>query len=873
MTRHETGVPALVRLLAVASAVVLLADVPGAFTRGDVLRAVVFAFVAAGALAISAWEARGARIGGGTAVLWLPALVPLPALLAAVDPALPDILRGGAVWWSAAALAWAFATAWRGSRDVRFTARILVGAGLLAALWTVLDGLARRGVGVGPFGRPGLAGPILAVLLVLGVGLSQPVGRAARVLGVLLFLAAIVVTGSRTAAVALAAGALVLAAGLAGARVRRVAIAAGLVLAIGGAVFAGLAYRGAVQVEERSPTLAVRVGLHRAALHLLAERPWTGHGLGAFPGEVLRVRDETEARISRGRRPMVAHNDLLHVGSEGGWPAMLVLAGFFAAVAVAGIAAWRRLAGEDRRLTASLLAAFTTLVVASFGEDVLLDAGGALLAAFPAAGLITLRCVPREEEASPRVRWAWLLLAIPCFAAAATLARDALADHDLQRFREAILERADYEASRRATRELLEGGVLAWRPDHAEARYLTGVHQSEVGHRPLARERFREAAHVDPGRTESWLRIARTYEEEGRRLDAEAALEEALRRDPTRFDVHMHLGHLALGDEPVPGEKPGEDFDPVAALRHYNRAAALASDRFEVPVAYARIARRRDDLEGAGAYLREARALAGDRGELLLESFRLAEAEGQVADIGAAGILALALTAQPALDRVVAAEAEALLDRAEAREAAAREIARENGTVPDLTAADRAYGAAAVRFAGRLYAGRADLAAALARAEEDAAEGRWRSAFARFRAIASWATRVHPEGRLDAAQLEAVADVLTRTAHAAAHVDAAVSRLLYGRRDLTYGAALMQQGDWDEAAKVLERAATKLEGDPDLQLCLARTYVELGRMDDAEEALIVGLARTPDLGASVLRDPALRSLWARPRVRAAVAGD
>ena len=54
--------------------------------------------------------------------------------------------------------------------------------------------------------------------------------------------------------------------------------------------------------------------------------------------------------------------------------------------------------------------------------------------------------------------------------------------------------------------------------------------------------------------TEARLDIAQTLATDGDPDAARAVLEEALAHDPTRFDLRLRLGHLAIGPEPVPGE-------------------------------------------------------------------------------------------------------------------------------------------------------------------------------------------------------------------------------------------------------------------------------------------------------------------------------
>ena len=99
--------------------------------------------------------------------------------------------------------------------------------------------------------------------------------------------------------------------------------------------------------------------------------------------------------------------------------------------------------------------------------------------------------------------------------------------------------------------------------------------------------------------TEARLDLAELDRISGDPDAARARLEAAREVDPTRFDLPLRLGHLALGEEPVPGDPAPPGANLVEALRHYNEAHALAPGRFEYDVALSRLARRRGDLSGA----------------------------------------------------------------------------------------------------------------------------------------------------------------------------------------------------------------------------------------------------------------------------------
>ncbi|MHC5011495.1 MAG: O-antigen ligase family protein, partial [Planctomycetota bacterium] len=501
------------RLLAVGAALVLLADVPGLFTRGDVLRGALFPFLAAVALGLAA-SAPGRRGPGGRGTLFalLPLGIPLAALPALASPSLAGVLRPACTWIGLAALTLGLLRAWRSAEDGRWACRAIGLAGALAALWVVVD-VVRGGVpGVGPFGRPGVAGPVLGSLLPVVIFVPPFRRRWPDVAAALLTGLAIVLTGSRAGMVAallatLGAGALAARPAAARWYVRGLAVSAAAAVI----VFA-LAATDRIRLPGGNDTIQVRLGLYRATSQLVAERPLVGHGLGSFPAEVLRRRDMREAAISRGRRPLVAHNDVMHAAAEGGVGAGLVLVLFLAGTLVLGLSAWRRREhGDGRRLAAAAVGSFACLAIASLGEDVLLDPAAALLAAQGTATILVL-LAPRDRDAPRPVRWGWPALALLALGAGGVKGRDALADHQMRRYLERVAGGVDPVEALQAASEHLTGGALVWREDHPEALYRLGVHRAEFGEFGAAREAFREALRLDAGMTEAWLDISKTYE-------------------------------------------------------------------------------------------------------------------------------------------------------------------------------------------------------------------------------------------------------------------------------------------------------------------------------------------------------------------------
>ena len=157
--RHGMLFPS--RLLAALAALGLLAYVPGVFTRGDVLRGVVVAFLAAVAAVLGALLPSGTRPSGRRLlVALLPLLVPALGLIAGAGDAV-QVLRLSAPWIALATLTVGASLVWFREEDADRTWRARLIAGAVAGIWVVVDALLRRGAGVGPFGRPGIAGPVL----------------------------------------------------------------------------------------------------------------------------------------------------------------------------------------------------------------------------------------------------------------------------------------------------------------------------------------------------------------------------------------------------------------------------------------------------------------------------------------------------------------------------------------------------------------------------------------------------------------------------------------------------------------------------------------------------------------------------------------
>jgi len=730
----------------------------------------------------------------------------------------------------------------------RGAARVVAGlglAGVVAAAWVVADALAGRPA-VGPFGRAGVAGPVLAALLAPAVALGARAGlpgpRALRLLPALLVATALACVGSRTGVAAALAGLLAAASLVAPPGRRRRLAFVGVAALVLGVAAVGLAVNGTLPGGE---TVRVRLGLARAATALVREAPLLGHGPNGFGREVLRVRDPEEARLSGGGRPLAAHDDLLHVAAENGLPAALAVA---ALLALALLFAARRAAatpGASRGAYASLAAVVVATAVASLAEDPLLAIASSLPFGL-AAGLASARASDAARVARPLVG-AGLRLAGAAVLAALALATFAVplaGDRALAGWIRTHGAEALDPSTRDVANAHLRRALHATRGDvHPALLYRAAAGLA-------AEERFDEAwtfldrlLVVDPGATEARLDMAEIHRRRGRREDARDVLVRARELDPTRFDVPLRLGHLALGDEPPPRVAAPPD-DPTAVLRLYDEAIALGPARFEGPVALARFHRRLGDLAGARRELARARALGGLNGEVLLESFRLAEAE-RSSPADAAAILALALAASPSLAGEVDREAGRLLDAGDAEERRAFEAAAAALAGAELAGADALFAAATLRRSAIVIAGLAPKAAWYVEAKGDAARGRHR------RAVATWRSLLSDPF---AAEIPELAFAASKSA---ARFDAALSEALSARGRVLQGFEELRADERPAAERDFRAAIGKVEGLAAAHYGLACVLARDGREAEAIAALARAIELDPNVAIRARDEPDL----------------
>ena len=242
-------------LVALGLSLPLLADVPGAFTGGDVLRPVALGAVLAVALVLAGLQLTGPLPSRGRLLLAaLPLLVACLAIPAAAGEGLLPLARRLTPWLALSLLPLVMVRALVDDRARAIAeAGVRVGA-VVAIAWVAFDGFVAMQAwtaggplpraAAGPFGRPGVAGPVVAALGLAAFGARLRRGSLPASIAILgAFVLALGLTRSRTAALAAVGGLYVLAAeSTRNARTRRrlTALAGALALLVAVVVFGGL---------------------------------------------------------------------------------------------------------------------------------------------------------------------------------------------------------------------------------------------------------------------------------------------------------------------------------------------------------------------------------------------------------------------------------------------------------------------------------------------------------------------------------------------------------------------------------------------------------------------------------------------------------
>ncbi len=351
----------------------------------------------------------------------------------------------------------------------------------------------------------------------------------------------------------------------------------------------------------------------------------------------------------------------------------------------------------------------------------------------------------------------------------------------------------------------------------------------------------------------------------------EAACSRPARHDPTRYDVHMRLGHLALGPEPVPGrrsvERRSTRSEPTGTT---TTAERLAPDRFETWVARARMARRRGRPRGGGrAAARRPTPARPQAAEILLESFRMEEvrARRRTSWSGVSDPDATALLEGSRAGGRRGVEAGRLASGSRPGAERPRGAAAAGSLVPpDYAAADRAYAAAARRIAGLLHARvrtRGPDPGGGARRTRRPRRGvrRWRdcgpfSSWAELRARASWARRAR-------SVCTTRADLYPRRPGGNARGRRSLALPLRTRARGAGRATCSRTGSGRRRATSSTGAVEEAPRRPACTSRHARALARTGELDAAEDALLAALL----LDASLKQERPRRS---RPLQREAV---
>lgn len=394
----------------VALATAILGFVPGLFEPFMPFKAMVLRVTGFGLLAWVAVEGWGGRVRRPDALTWSVLAWVIAGVMATLGARSPQLALMGEVSQreglltvvALAGLHLAAAHAHRHAHDVRDTLRVVMIAGVVAAVYAQsqlagLDPVRWSGIHTfvvngaialrpsGSLGSPVLLGVVLAATLPLVLArLAEARSDAAWLVPAAALLAAtLLMTLSRGAWLAGALGASVAVTGAiaAGARPRRLAWT--LAASLSPAVLFGLGRSWAPLVARLSEGLdtgsgAARAAIARGALQLWSERPWFGVGLDGFGLAFPRVQEPALWRAEWIGLPVHAHSVILQVLATMGVAGALAGTAWIVASLWALFAAWRR-HPDERPWIAGLAGGFVALLVAG-GFNVLGLAGAALFA-------------------------------------------------------------------------------------------------------------------------------------------------------------------------------------------------------------------------------------------------------------------------------------------------------------------------------------------------------------------------------------------------------------------------------------------------------------------------------------------------------------
>jgi putative inorganic carbon (hco3(-)) transporter len=259
----------------------------------------------------------------------------------------------------------------------------------------------------GAFGSPNQLGSFCAMTSFVAIGLAlggrTRLGRWSATIGLAVLLTGLTFSLSRGAWIGTILGLLFLL--VAVREARRVAVVLGLPLVVIAWAVGSFA-PGNTQIRvitQRVGALTFsspydeRPAIWAEAFREIREQPWTGEGPGDFPVSSLRAGSETSSVYA-----LHAHNIWLNVGAETGLPAVLMVFGLMAALALAGhrAAAGASARGDprDRALVGGLCASLVSVVGQGFVDYTLRN----VVCFITLWGIIGLLLVCRRELITPR---------------------------------------------------------------------------------------------------------------------------------------------------------------------------------------------------------------------------------------------------------------------------------------------------------------------------------------------------------------------------------------------------------------------------------------------------------------------------------------
>jgi tetratricopeptide (TPR) repeat protein len=415
------------------------------------------------------------------------------------------------------------------ARWVATRSALLVGAVLtLGVLASFVAG--RRGFALhAGQGNPNWTGLVLAVAWPLAIT-DALVARASTALRVLLsasFAVALIVTGSRAGAVAGVVGCAIVILGGAARRLRLVWATAAVILASLAVVTLSSAFgtgpAGVTSATDAETSLRGRLFIHRVSAEAALEHLPLGVGLGRFHAAFLARQGRELAELApaeaaqRFENATTAHQDFLQTVLEAG-PIALIFLG--AALALAFHQHFRT--GFHGGAGALAAAATAALADSPFRETTAPILLALVFAALPAGA----------GTATPRTRYAWVLLELALLAAVSTLLPKSFGAFAASQARQRALD-----AEPRERRALLLRAVEL-DPTNAAAVLELGTARHELGDRDGALRDFERAERLAPDLATA-VALGNTLLESDRPSEARASFERAVALHPGSFRARV----------------------------------------------------------------------------------------------------------------------------------------------------------------------------------------------------------------------------------------------------------------------------------------------------------------------------------------------